>query len=968
MEEIEELKEENELLKRKLAEKEVLYSISEYLIAENDLESTLKVIVDKVAEVLEINRTSLLTFDLEKEEIVNFFSGGVGAEKVVTTVDFAEIWSGLGGWVVRNNKAAFSLQEDTPDSRESLQAQQRREETDCGDIMVVPLSTGDEVQGILTAINKPGDEEFERKDLDLLKKIADKAVAAIENARSFTANKEAKEEFEDLFNYTSDPIIIFDAEGQVIQTNHLACDYFSCPLYELQKLKISDLEADSKTDATNKLKKMVENETEYLVFESYFEGQSNELIPMEVNSRYIEYQNQPAILCIFRDITSRKETEEKLKKERDFLELVIDSSPGFVFVKDWDGRFQLANQELADTYGVEKEELLGQRDIDFSAADEEVDNFLADDREVMSSGEIKQIPSESITDDDGNRRWLKTVKVPLYTEQPKEERQVLGISTDITEMKRDEERLRVEKEKAQQANQAKSKFLATMSHEIRTPMNSIIGMTELLNDTDLSSEQEQYINLLENSSENLLLLINDVLDVSKIEAGSLELEESRFDLVAAVEDVAEMMAVKAYKKGLELPCRVSPALPKFAVGDQLRLKQILINLISNAVKFTEEGHVLVQADLMQTEGDKLQILFEVSDTGIGIAKERQDDIFKSFTQEDASSTRQYGGTGLGLTISQQLVELMDGEIWLESTKGEGSTFYFTVSLSRAQEETLKEEAGEKEDVDLEGVDVLVVDDNSTNLFILEEVLLNVGMNATLIDNPQDAWRELKAHPDAYQLVILDYLMPEQDGLDLAEKIREKEELNRLKLIMLSSDFKERNNRKDALEELLDDFMMKPIRQTELLEMIKGVLASADVLDAEQVESTRVDEKEEEEELTILLVEDVAENRLLINMYLKSDRYQITTAENGKQAVEEFKAGDYDLVLMDIQMPVMDGYEAAERIRTWEEEEEGEEATTIAALTAHARAEDVDDTLKSGFDHHLSKPIKKKKLFDFLAQL
>jgi len=665
--------------------------------------------------------------------------------------------------------------------------------------------------------------------------------------------------------------------------------------------------------------------------------------------------------------------------DRQLLDAFLEHIPDKVYFKDLDSRFLRVSRSKSESWGLDDpSQAVNKTDADLFSSEHAV-RALIDEQEIIRSGRPLVGKEEELTWPDGRRAWARTSKVPLRDRRGRIVG-TMGISHDITARKLTEHELARKVDElarsnaaldqlanvANAASQSKSEFLANMSHEIRTPLNGIIGMTDLTLSTELTREQRDYLETVKLSADSLLSVINDILDFSKIEASKIELEEIDFDLCECIEGALKTLALCADEKGLELLCEVGQESPEMVTGDPGRLRQILINLVGNALKFTTEGEVTLNVQTERVEDGIVTLHFVVSDTGVGIAHKKLASIFESFNQADTSTTREYGGTGLGLTISKRLIEMMGGRIWVESEVGVGSRFHFVVKFGVAATSEVVVE-GVREGAGLAGVKVLIVDDNRTNRRILEGLVKRWGMNPTLMPDGEKALAELSTAreiDEPYDLILTDMHMPRMDGFGLVERIKERPELSTSTIMMLTSG----GQRGDAARcgELgISAYLLKPVRQSELHEAITRVLRAKEQTGSTAMvtQDTLRKDRDLSKRLHILLAEDNLVNQKLAIRLLEKRGHHVAVVSNGREAVSAMEKCSYDLVLMDVQMPEMDGLEATRLLR--EREKDAGSHQTVIAMTALVMKGDRERCITAGMDGYLSKPIRLQELDDLL---
>ena len=662
-----------------------------------------------------------------------------------------------------------------------------------------------------------------------------------------------------------------------------------------------------------------------------------------------------------RDVTKQHLIEKELEYEKELLNLLMNNVPDRIYFKDLESKYIRINEALCKSFGAqEQKEVIGKTDYHFFS--KEIANALRfNEKKIFATGIplINRIDSEKL--EDGTNIWLSTTKVPIKNDED-EIIGLVGISRDVTSQELAKQRFQHAKEKAEEANKAKSLFLANMSHEIRTPMNGVIGMADILKRTNLDPMQMEYLDIIMNSGQTLLAIINDILDFSKIESGKMVLEYVPINIRSIVEEVADIQIIHATQKSLDLLTYVDTEIPEFIIGDYVRLKQIITNLVNNAIKFTSKGEVSIFAEHLGITNNKHEVLFKIKDSGIGIPKEHQAKLFQSFTQVDSSTTRKFGGTGLGLAICKRLVNAMKGQFTLKSKEGKGSEFSFVLKFKASAEE--QEGNILFKNVSFKNLNALIVDDNKTNRKIFREYLENWEMNVSESVNGFDALEKLENlnANKPIDFALIDYQMDGMDGIELAKAIKANPDWASTRLILLSS-VTDAIQGKEIRKSGFDNYLNKPVKLKQLFNVIASVIGSPNRVETnkDDIELLKADFKDKR----IMIVEDNRINMKVAIHSLKPFCSNILEAYDGKEAVDLFKKEKIDYILMDIQLPVMNGIEATILIREMEKLQGIENPVKIIAMTANTMREDVEHCLNIGMDAFLGKPFKVNDLINVL---
>ncbi len=683
------------------------------------------------------------------------------------------------------------------------------------------------------------------------------------------------------------------------------------------------------------------------------------------------------------EVAHGQRTADQLAESEAMLRTIFDATVDLITIARFsDARLINVNAAI-EHYGITRELALGSTTLSLGLWPEpnRRAEFL---RQINRDGVVRNFQFDML-----HRNGAPiTILMSSAIAQINGEKCIVSIARDVSKLKANELELIAAREAALAASQAKSEFLSGMSHEIRTPMNAILGMADLLGETPLDDQQRTYLGVMQANGASLMALINDILDLSKVESGRLSLEETAFDLESIADEIGATLGVGAHAKGLELVVQIAPEVPRKLIGDPLRLKQILVNLVANAIKFTAHGEVVVHIDRDPGNADPGRLRVTVADTGIGIPADKIESLFSSFTQVDSSIARRFGGSGLGLSIVRRLVELMGGRTWVESRLGLGSTFYFTanfaVDAKPSPAPEIHDPPGPSAPPQLAGLRALVVDDNRVNRMVVREIIAARGVAVAEAASGAQALGDLESARHAglpFDLVILDCRMPVMDGFELVQHLRRGVEHDDTMVLMLTSD--DLSIQLPRVRDLgLDAYIVKPVRRAELIAAISSALAGrgrTGSVNASAVASfdplvpprlvnsppappIRSDNASACRSTRVLLVDDSADNRLLINIYLNREPHRIDEAADGEEAFAKAIAADYDLILMDVHMPLVDGLEATRMIRAWESAH-GSRRTPIIILTASALEEDVRLALAAGADAHVSKPITRATLLE-----
>jgi PAS domain S-box-containing protein len=784
-----------------------------------------------------------------------------------------------------------------------------------------------------------------------------------ERKRAEEAQHKSAEEFRAAFEDAPFGMCLSSLDNQLLRVNQALCQLLG---YSKEELLAEGWRGLAHSDDLGRLRRAADEmrigRAASAEFEKRYIHKQGNVIWVHMRVSVVrDRRGEPAqFITHVQDITDRRHMEDELRK----LVSVVESSSDFIGTATMEGKVTFVNPAGRRMVGLDGTGLLPGTILDF-VSDGEQERFRND--------VVPTILEKGRWDGETEfRHWKTATPIPMWQSifQITEESTgrpiaMATICRDITERRRVEAQLVQAKQGAEAANRSKSEFLANMSHEIRTPMNGIIGMTDLVLDTELNSEQAEYLNMVKESAEALLTLLNDILDFSKIEAGKLEMDYLSFDLRKSLGEVVKTLAIRAQQKGLEFIFDVASEVPTNVVGDPARIRQVLVNLVGNSIKFTERGEIeiKVQTEAQSAEGAVLRV--SVRDTGIGIPVEKQKKIFEAFSQADSSTTRKYGGTGLGLTIVGQLVGLMGGKLWVESEAGKGSTFYFTVQVGSGVAALPTESPDVSQ---LAGVPVLVVDDNTTNRRILEDSVIRWKMIPTVVAGAAAAIQTLQhalASGAQLPLVLTDAHMPDMDGFGLIEKIRQDPLLANVRIVILTSGG-ERGDAARCQELGVAAYLSKPFDRLELRDVLLHVLAGDLAKPGKRALVTRHTLQEQRRSLSFLVAEDNAVNRTLIARLLESRGHSVVLAQNGREALEALGKQPFDIVLMDVQMPEMDGFEATKLIR--EKEEASGTHLPIIALTAHAMQGDEERCLVCGMDGYVTKSINLEELFSVIEKV